>query len=216
MRPTTDLGKFRDAINGRLRRIRKVYSSVSLPLQDSDSRSLAFSIVELDNLVLGGIREFTISTLRRARTAAGYRVSVNQSFGAEGEIAAYMMSVVQNYIYVKMGNPTSLNRRQEPKIRDPRDTEKILVSCNASNLASVQTALSLNTTLFSDLATVRNFYAHRNEDTWMKVRNRAQNLGVFGLDHPDGFVTYKLPARPVSIFEDWLDDAELFFHELTQ
>jgi hypothetical protein len=216
MRSTTDLNKLRAACLGRLRRIRRIFSKVSgLPAEEA-SLPIAFSIIELDNLVMATIREFTMSTLRKARTAQGHRISVNGTFCQEGEISAFMLSIVQTYVYNQMGNPASVDRKKEPKIRDPRDTEKILLACNASNINSLQNALSLNTTLFSDLATLRNFYAHRNIDTSRKVRNRARSLGLFNLPHPDGFAIHLLPNRPVSIFDDWLDDAELFFSELTE
>lgn len=216
MRSTSDLRKLRLAFQGRLRRIRESYSTHIEADGRINGKVLSFSVIELDNLVVSTIRYLTISTFRKARTATGHRISVNVQFQKEDEIAAYMLSIVQPYTYTKMSNPSSLNRRQEPKIRDPRDTEKIFSAAGASNLGSLQNALALNTTLFSNLATVRNFYAHRNDDTWRKVRNLSSSYGIIGLRHPDHFVTHVAAGRPVSVFTDWLDDAELFFTEATE
>jgi hypothetical protein len=106
--------------------------------------------------------------------------------------------------------------RHEPKIRDPRATERVFAACGASNITSLQNALALNTTLFSDLPTVRNFYAHRNSDTWQKAKRKGQALGLFGALHPNDIITAILSGRPVSLYEDWLDDASLFFEEATK
>ncbi len=69
------------------------------------------------------------------------------------------------------------------------------MSCAATNVGALQNALALNTTLFSDLATVRNFYAHRNADTWRKVRRKGQDLGVFGAAHANDLVTSTLTGK---------------------
>jgi hypothetical protein len=45
---------------------------------------------------------------------------------------------------------------------------------------------------------------------------RANGMGVFGVRTTDELLKAPLPGRPVTVFEDWLDDAELFFYELTR
>ena len=177
---------------------------------------IATCVIELDNMCISALREFTISTLRRARTVTGHRVSVAGKFGAEQQIAAYIMSVVNAVRFANKQNPTTLRRDEEQTIRNPKDTEKILISCSATNLPSLQRALSLNATFFRDLPTVRNFYAHRNSDTWRKVQNKALALGVSPVTHPDELVRASLAGRPVTVFEDWLAEAQLFFEELMQ
>jgi hypothetical protein len=158
----------------------------------------------------------TISTFRAARTASGSRISVSHRFGHEEEVGAFVLSVLSTPTYQRLKSPPRVSRKIEPTVRDPRDTEKVFVAGGASNVGSLRNALALNTGLFSDAGTIRNFYAHRNEDTWRKVRNRAHALGIFGAKHPDEVVTSQVPGRPVSIYEDWLDDAELFFEEATR
>lgn len=211
MRPTTDLAKLREAVNGRLRRIRRVTTAAAYAPAGEASRSIAFGVVELDNLILGSMREFIVSSLRGARTASGHRISLNGQFSASNGVAAYVLSVVSAVGYANMGSPQTIDRRNEVKIRDPKLIEKVLLHYNASNLSSVQIALSINTSLFRDIASVRNFYAHRNGDTWKKVRNQAQGIGALNIKHPDELMSHHLPSRPVTLFEDWLDDAELFF-----
>lgn len=215
MRPTTDLAKLREAANGRLRRIRSATASLPGLAPSEAARTVAFAVIELDNLVLSSLREFTISTLRRARTASGQRVQVNAHFGSAEAVGAYVLSVVEVVSFQRLGSPQAIDRRKEVKLRDPRLVERVLRHCNASNIQSFQTALSLNSSMFRDISSVRNFYAHRNEDTWKKVRNIAQSRGILNPVHPDELMGHRLLPRPVTVLEDWMDDAELFIHEMT-
>jgi hypothetical protein len=115
-----------------------------------------------------------------------------------------------------MQSPATINRKDEPTIRNPKETEKILSACQVSNLAALQNSLAFNFPIFRDLATIRNFYAHRNEDTAWKVRNKARAMGLLNISHPDELVRTIVSGRPVAVFEDWLVEAQLFFDELTK
>jgi hypothetical protein len=217
VRATGDLSKLQSAVTRRLLRLRRAYAQcTAVPPSHETEPRLAFAAVELDNLVLSAIRQFVISCLTGARSADGQRVAVTPRLRDEGEVAAYVLSVLAQKAYEDLGSPQRVARQHEFKIREPRFLERVMASCAASNLISVEAAFSLPTTLFSDLPTVRNFYAHRNDDTWRKVRNRAAGRGIFGVRTTDEVLRATLPGRPVSLFEDWLDDAELFFHELTR
>ncbi|HSV57193.1 MAG TPA: hypothetical protein VLH39_08835 [Magnetospirillaceae bacterium] len=131
----------------------------------------------------------------------------------EGEIAAFMLSVVNNRAFTRMGAPIRINRNQEPTVRDPRDLEKIFSAAGLTNTSSFQNALALNTMLFTNLGTLRNFYAHRNADTWRKARQKAIDMGIYAVYSVDDIVKSLVPGRAVRVYEDWLDDAELFFEE---
>ena len=177
--------------------------------------AISYAVIELDNLVLSALRCFTISSLRGGRTAGGRRVLTRMRFGHEEEVAAFILSVLNSVLYAKLRSPARVSRRDEPTVRDPRDTEKILLTCGASNVGSLQNALALNTSIFRDLSALRNFYAHRNADTWRKLKTKAASWGVLSPEHADDIARSTLSGRPVTLFEDWLDDAELFFDELT-
>lgn len=197
MRAASDLTKLHDAIQRRLTRLRHAFASVpGRPLKDRNF-VIATCVIELDNMSMSGVREFTFSTLTKARTVLGHRVSVNRMFANEEEISAFLLSVLNSVAYAKLGAPAGIKRHKEPKVRDPKQTEKILNACNATNLPSLQNALALNVGLFRDLATVRNFYAHRNQDTFRKVREKANNMGVAVIRHPDDLVQALVIGRPV-------------------
>lgn len=216
MRPVTDLGKLYGAFAYRILRIRRLFDLAGSSPEPRRSEFISVSVIELDNLILSSLRALTISSLRCGRTSQRNKISTTRRFGDEQEIAAFMLSILHVKSFQKLRSPTRVSRRDEPKVRDPRATEIVFASCGASNIGSLRNALALNTTLFADLPILRNFYAHRNEDTWRKVRTKAHALGVFRIKHPNELLMTMLPGRPVTLFEDWLDDAELFFEEATK
>jgi hypothetical protein len=216
MRPVSDLAKLYDSFGYRLLRLRKTYSAATAVGEPWRSELLSYAVIELDNLMLGTLRVLTISSLRSARTAQGHRIRVIRNFGHEEEISAFMLSVLSAVKFRRLNSPTRINKKEEPTVRDPRDTEKVLLAAGATNITSFQNALALNTAIFLDLGTARNFYAHRNKDTWRKIQSKAQAMGIFSSTHGNDVITTGLPGRPVSLFEDWLDDAELFFEEATK
>lgn len=215
MRATGDLTKLYNAVQGRVARLRKKYAACLGAPPDAETR-LAYSAIELDNLILAAIRLFVISCLTGARSTEGRKIAVIPRMKDEGEVAAFVLSVLSSKSFASLGSPTRVPRQHEFKIREPRLIERVMASCSATNLISVQAAFSLPTTLFSDLPTIRNFYAHRNDDTWRKVKMRANGMGILGVRTTDELLKAPVPGRPVTVFEDWLDDAELFFYELTR
>lgn len=213
MRPVTDLCKIQSAFDARLVRLRRAASEALAAPSARRSAGLCFVVVEFDNLLLAALREFLISSLRQARTTTRRRIYATRIFGDEQEIGAYALSVLSIRSFQNKGSPAKIQRNDEFKVRDPRDTKRVLDSCSASNSSSLDNALALNTGLFSEIATVRNFYAHRNSDTWRKVQRRSYDMGFLGIKHPDEMISRALPGRPVSLLEDWFDDASLFFDE---
>lgn len=214
MRTAAELAKLNDAIQRRLIRIRRLFISHTNRADEDRPLILANVVIELDNLVLSGLRQFTISTLFRARTSSGHRITHSQTVKSEGEASAYIFSVINLTAYQKQGSPQNVSRRLEPTVRDPKSTEKVLRACAASNTASLQNALALNFRLFGDLGTLRNFYAHRNEDTWRKAKTKALSMGLGAVRHADEVLTSSWNHSPVSIFENWTNEASIFFEEL--
>jgi hypothetical protein len=212
LRPSSDLGKLYDAITARVGRLRKLYIAGIDPTIGR-AELVPLVVIELDNLVLSSLRALLISSLRNARTIKGNRVQSAVHHRDEEEIAAFTLSVVNSQAFLRLRSPARLARKLEPTVRDPRDTAKIFQAANLTNISSLQNALALNTTLFDHLCTMRNFYAHRNADTWRKAHNKGNAMGIFAATHVDEIVTAFLPGRSIRVFEDWLDDTELFFEE---
>lgn len=211
-----NLGRLNDAAQYRLERLHRLHNNLTTLKPSQQSQQLAYIAIELDNLNICALREFTISTVRGAKTTKGHKISVSNLLGPEEEIGAYMLSILNSVKFQKMHSPTTVKRTDEPTVRDPKETEKILVAAGASNLNSLQNALALNTNLFRDLKYVRHFYAHRCKDTYLKACSGCASIGLQDPEHPDDILRYVVTGRAQSVIEQWIGEARLFYHLLTE
>lgn len=216
MRAALDLRRLHDSTSGRISYLRGLLTTIFLLPPAQQSIQLAYIAIELDNLIIGCLRAFTISTLRKAKTTKGKKIAVNTALQDESEIGAYVLSVLNAVKFKKLKSPIRIARTEEPTIRDPKETEKVLTACGASNLPSLQNALSINSRIFRDVKFVRHFYAHRGADTFAKAATHAASMGIFNVRHPDEILRHVVTGRPLSVIEEWLFDAELFFELLME
>ncbi|KAB0507609.1 hypothetical protein [Pseudomonas moorei] len=216
MRASMNLGRLNDATQYRLERLHRLHRSLGALSVDQQSMRLAYISIELDNLNICALREFTISTMRGAKTTKGNKITVNNVLGAEDEIGAYILSIANSVKYKNMKFPARVKRTDEPTIRDPKETEKILVASGASNVVSIQNALALNTNLFRDLKHIRHFYAHRCKDTFGKASANAASYGVRNPNHPDDILRYVVTGKPHSVLEQWIVEAKFFYDLLME
>jgi len=185
-------------------------------IADSDRSAGAWGahvIIELDNLIVSAFREFLVSSNFGARGLSGRWASTAVGpFPTDAHFGAHALSIVNTVRYQNMGSPTAIDRRDEHKFRNPREVRTVLATLGGNNLAEFDTALSLNTTLFSDIAVLRNFYAHRNRDTWRRVNNYFSQQRAFPpMKRAADLLLYQRPGSGVDMLDEWLGDAELFF-----
>jgi hypothetical protein len=90
MQCVTDLVKLRDSVISRVTALRNVVSPITTPLGSEERRALAFVTIELDNLVVVGLRQYTKSSLLRSRTAAGDRITASVQPSSTEEAAAFI------------------------------------------------------------------------------------------------------------------------------
>lgn len=211
MQSVTDLAKLRDSVVSRVRNLRRVVSPISLPLGAEDRRAIAFATIELDNLVIVALRQYTKSCLLRSRTASGLRITASVQPQSVDEAAAYIYRSVNPTGYARMGSPPSISERDEIVFRDPKKTEDVLIDYSASNLANFALALSLNAEVFSEVKVCRHFFAHRAKNTFEAVRAFASTWGIVGLEMPEHLVLRGRPSTGVRFLDGWLADVETFF-----
>jgi hypothetical protein len=75
----------------------------------------------------------------------------------------------------------------------------------------VNGALSIGSSAIEHLTTTRNFLAHRNESTAVKLRRLGRSYGVGTPRDPLAVVFAVGHGRPQRIVEDWLDDIYTIF-----
>jgi hypothetical protein len=211
MQCATDLVKLRDAIIARVSRLRQIAHAISTPLGSEDRRALAFITIELDNLIVVGLRQYTKSSLLRSRTAAGARITASVRPETTEEAAASIYSSLNPKGYLRLKSPRRIVEKDEITFRDPKRTEKVLSDYAASNLPNLSLALSLNAEVFSEAKICRHFFAHRAMNTYEAVQTFAANLGVVGVEEPEHLILRGRPGTGVQFLGGWLADVENFF-----
>lgn len=210
MQCATDLGKLRDSIVSRIRGLRQIASPIVTPLSPEDRRALAFITIELDNLVVVGLRQFMKSSLLRARTAAGVRITSTVQPASTEEAAAFIYRSLNPAGYSK-SRPRYISEKDEKAIRDPREIQKVFIDYSVSNLPNFALALSLNAEVFSEAKIFRHFFAHRAQNTYEAVQAFAANTGIVGVDMPELLILRGRPGTGVRFVDGWLADVENFF-----
>ena len=211
MQSVSDLAKLRDAIIVRCHTLRLVASATSSPLGGQDRRNLAFVTIELDNLVIVGLRQLTKSCLLGCRTVAGHRVASTSSAVDAQEAAAHIYRSLKPQGYLKLKSPAKISERDEVTSRDPKDVEKVLSFYGASNISNIKLALSLNAEVFSETKVFRHFFAHRAKNTYEDVVNFAQNIGAPKPRMPEELIVMGRPGTGIGIIEGWTADLINFF-----
>lgn len=211
MQPTTDLVKLREAVFTRVLRLRQIVPAPSSTLTADDRRALAFVTIELDNLIIVGLRQYTKSSLLRSRTSKGARITASVQPTSTQAAAAYIYRSLNPRGYANLNNPTTIAEENEIPFRDPKRAEKVLTDYSASNLPSLALALSLNAEVFNETKICRHYFAHRAQNTFDSVRNFAASFGVIGIDMPEQLLMRGRPTTGVRFIDGWLADVENFF-----
>lgn len=166
---------------------------------------ISFVAIEAMNVWASFARAYYLSWFLRPLTISGKRVICSNHFRLfeDALIFAIRRLRSRNYSGVRP------SRRDEPTWYEPRTLLTLAADIGVSNLNEVQVAFSLGATYPTNLPTVRNFFAHRNDETFRKVRDRAILLGLGGNLRPSEFVCTALPSRPQNLISDWLDEIRL-------
>ena len=211
MQCSTDLAKLRDALLFRVGSLKLIVSPIHDASDQESRRCLAFVTIELDNLIILGLRQYTKSSLLRSRTAAGSRITAMITPSSPEEAAAYIYRSLNSKAYAKMKSPRTISEKNEIVFRDPRSVDKVFRDYATSNIANLNLALSLNANVFSEAKICRHFFAHRTKNTYEAVREFANRLGIIGAATPEHLLLRGRPGTGVRILDGWLSDIENFF-----
>jgi hypothetical protein len=214
MQATSDLSKLHRAVDFRLDKLLRITAIARSQAGSMKGILIGHCVIELDNLIIGANRMFVGSCLTQARTANGVTVVASSRFSSQQEVGAFILRSINGTKFTRMGSPLTISRRDEPTLRSPRDVSKVMVAAAASNLASVQNALALNSSVFGEISAMRNFYAHRNADTMDRARRVALTWGIARLAHVDEVANLAKANRPVPVLDEWVVEVRDFMREL--
>lgn len=204
MNPSYRLDKLNAVARRRVAKLRVLVSPMSLPATPEQDRTMSWAMIEADNIWASFLRAYYLSATGQASTASGHRIVLSKPQFLNFD-AALRYAILQKN--PKFRKPV-VTRRDEPAWHDTRIFLKLLRSLGASNLSDVQRALAYRTAFYDLLPTIRNFYAHRCEDTFRKAGKVGIKLGLSATPnlHATEIMCSKLAKRPQNVATDWLDD----------
>lgn len=203
MRPTRRLEKLQFNASRRLLILKTLVDGFRLPIDSEHDRVVAFVAIEALNLWTLFSRSFYLSCILHAKRSNGVPVQIIP-LGIKTQSDAIAFAIRQMRPKKKGSGPWTY--WDEPVWRDPNTLLKLLQASGASNLAQVQAGFAYQTSVFKELPTIRNFFAHRNEDTNAETVSVARNVGVSTKLRPSEIMCSNSPGRPQNVICDWLDD----------
>lgn len=204
MNPSRRLGKLRAAALKRLNKLRSRVSTLSLPIGPNEDIFVAWVTVETLNLWGGFLRAYYLSGAISSRTVSGNPVKFSGMKFSTTEAA--LKFAVKNARGGKL--PAKISRRDEPTWHDMNVFLNLEKAVGASNLSQVYAAFGIATLFPQCLSTVRNFYAHRCDETARKAARVGVRLGLSTKPElrTTKILCSKLPKRPQNVLTDWIDD----------
>lgn len=195
MRQSRELKVLHRRANKHALRLRRFVEQLKPPLAAPDDRLVAFVTTECLSLWSNFSRSYYLSCMHGAKRILGGRVAL-------ASVAVNSNSDALNF----SKHQFTYRRNNEPVWHEPRTLLKLFRAAGASNLTQVQAALSVSPLVFKELPTIRNFFAHRCEETAKNATNLARRLGVSVGLRPSEIMCTQLPGRPQGVLADWIDD----------
>jgi hypothetical protein len=203
MRATQDLRKLSDAAAYRLRRLQACMLEAAGRTGLDRDRVVGHVVLESQSLWGNFVRAYLLSCLFRPRRRNGGIVTLgNQAVQNPVDI---LLAAARASRGPYANPPTS--RRDEPAWHDVQILLRTCQAIDCSHLSSVQAAVSTQVTVFSHLPAFRNFYAHRNEETFdSALRVAKTHFLLTAAKHPTEALCTRPRNRPQPLLLDWLDE----------
>jgi hypothetical protein len=167
------------------------------------TRQLTFLAVDLHNACRTFLRAYYVASVTGAWLSTGQRAT--SRLEARSEVDAINFAVAAKG--VEGSGPWRM--RDEPAWHDIGMFLRILNLADCSTAPGTNAAWSIGTNALEHLTITRNYFAHRNRETAVKVRNLNSTTYKAGaLDSPEELLIARGRNRPQLIVEDWLDDLQ--------
>jgi hypothetical protein len=214
MNPTHRLEKLNYSASKRIQKLQSRVRHLSVPITFEDDVQVAWTVLEASNLWAAFLRAYYLSGAIRARTRSGkaVRFTARTFLNTEGALR-FAIQTLKNPQFVNK----TITRYDEPAWANVKNFINLQKAVAATNLQDVYGALALGSTFATNLKDVRNFYAHRCDETFRKAASVGIRLGL--TSRPElragKILCTRLPRRPQNIITDWLDDMANVFDLLS-
>ena len=195
----------RDAIHY-LDRLRGWFASIdrNWPASQQDM-SVSHVTINLLNTWSNFVRAYYLSCALSTKSSKGVKISAAVRITSVND--AIGKAVTKYRPTAKAKSSGAWDRREEPTWHDTNTLLSMATEIGMSNAAQVAAALSLGSRVFSDLPTVRNYFAHRNESTFNAAIGIASFYGIAKRGEQPSTILRKRPlGRPQALLSEWIDD----------
>lgn len=179
-------------------------TSLVLPTDFAKDSLVAFAVIELDNVWSSFVRSYYLSWFLAARTRTGTRVRLKS-----GLPTAFDQAIAFASTTISGAPRKGVTGRMEPPWHEKRVLMALAKACDASHRSQVQAAMSVRATAFDFVHTVRNFYAHRSEETAAKLPRIARAFGVLPSRRASEIALAIPPKGSATILLDWIAEVRL-------
>jgi hypothetical protein len=203
--PSHRLESLNRAALKRIAKLRSRVSSLRLPVTLDDDARLSWAVIEMLNLWAGFLRAYYLSGAICTRTRSGKSVRFTaRKFANADSALRFAILTVKDPKF----NKRTFTRYDEPAWHNVQKFTRLENVVAASNLPQVYSALAAGSTFASLLKDVRNFYAHRCDETFITAANVGIKLGLTSKPElrANNILCARLPMRPQNVITDWLDD----------
>lgn len=204
MTPRKKFYKLHKSSYCRLDKIRRL-ASIAVRSPDVDrERLMGYVAIETLNTWSNFLRAYYLSCTIDCKTITGVRIRSTSRVSSFNE--AIGLAIVCIY---SRRTPNALgfwSRRDEPSWHDLNNFLKICQNLGVSNINDIRSALSTGSLVYTHLPIIRNFYAHRNEDSARKVMNVAPSYGISATFKPTKILSSNSLGRPQPLILDLIDD----------
>ena len=206
MRPHKSLIKLQKVAIKRLTRLEQLSTNIlSISSNREVETLLTYITIETLNTWSNFSRSFYLSCVLSAKTVSGRRITISTTI-ANFNDAIGLVIPANKKRHATPNNAGIWHRRFEPTWHDPRVIMDICNQIGCSNITQIQSGFSGGLTVFNNLPTFRNFYAHRNQQTEYAAMQIASQYGISNLLKPSQILLSLPLNRSQPLLIEWIDE----------
>lgn len=168
--------------------------------------------IENANLWATFVRKlFLACALGSPFTGKGVAVSyAGAKFASERDALLFAIRAVNSRYAAKLAaTGQKIVPRDEPAWHDRNAFLRIIHTLGLSNEPSIAAAITSSATTLEHMPTIRNFYAHRTEETAKKTSRVQLSYGFSSSIHPTEFLASRIISRPQTVLRQLVDDVSV-------
>lgn len=214
MKPVKYLPKLEKSTIYTLNRYKKIIPTIDLRNMEESNLKMSFLIINFTNLISNFHKAFFLSCARNPKGSNRKTSICFHNYRDDNILLGMIITKYKPGARPKADG--SWGRRDEPNRYDLEHISYGL-SCIASlKLYDLRVVEGLSFSVYRDLPTFRNFYAHRNAKTQAAARGLLPDYVIAPRLHPTVSLLESPNNRSVSLIEDWMDEFEISVNILCQ